>query len=138
MDTRQIELVQTTFALVKPNADAVAAMFYGRLFEIAPSVRPLFKSSVEAQGKKLMATLALAVEGLNDVTPLIPALTALGQSHVGYGAQPEHYDTVGQALLWTLSQGLGDKFTPEVEAAWTAAYVLLAGVMKDAAAKMNH
>ena len=133
MDSKQIELVQTSFAKVAPIADTAATLFYGRLFELDPSLKPLFKSDMTEQGKKLMMMLAAAVHNLNNLDEVVPAVEALAIRHVGYNVTPEMYDTVGEALLWTLGQGLGDDFTPEVEAAWTELYVTLATVMKTAA-----
>ncbi|MCA9969198.1 MAG: hypothetical protein KC425_03230 [Anaerolineales bacterium] len=77
-----------------------------------------------------MTTLSFAVAGLHKPDRIVPAVRQLGSRHVGYGVQPHHYQTVGAALLWTLAQGLGSQFTPEVEAAWTAAYTLLADTMQ--------
>ena len=57
----------------------------------------------------------------------------LAIKHVDYGVKAEDYDKVGASLLRTLSKGLGDEFTPDVEAAWTDAYGVLSGVMKSAA-----
>lgn len=135
MTPEQIGLVRTTWAKVAPNADQVAVLFYGRLFEIAPQVRPLFPEDMTEQGRKLMQMIAVAVNGLPRLETIVPAVQAMGVRHVGYKVEPEHYDSVGQALLWTLGQGLGDDFTPEVEGAWTETYVTLATVMKDAAAE---
>lgn len=134
MNAEQIQLVQSTFTQVKPVADTAAAMFYQRLFELDPSLRPLFKSDLRSQGAKLMATLALAVNGLSRPESIVPAVQGLGRRHVGYGVQPAHYQTVGQALLDTLATALGDQYTVDVADAWTAAYTLLAGVMQEAAA----
>lgn len=125
--------VQETFEAVKPIADQAAALFYGRLFEIAPEVKPLFKGDIEDQGRKLMKTLAIAVAGLNDLDAIVPTLQKLGSGHVAYGVQPEHYAKVGEALLWTLGQGLGDAFTEEVENSWKQVYQILADTMKAAA-----
>ena len=86
------------------------------------------------QKKKLMQTLGYAVAGLDNLDEIVPAVQDLGKRHVDYRVKPEHYDTVGAALLWTLGQGLGEEFTPEVEAAWTEVYTTLATVMKEAAA----
>lgn len=130
---RQIELVQTTFADVQPIADQAAALFYGRLFELAPDVRSLFADDLTEQGRKLMGTLAVAANGLSDLDALVPVVQGLGERHAGYGALPEHFPVVGEALLWTLEQGLGDAFTEQVAAAWDAAYALLSGVMIAAA-----
>jgi len=82
----------------------------------------------------LMQTIGAAVVGLDDLPALTPIVQDLGVRHARYGVQPEHHDTVGEALLWTLGQGLGEEFTPEVRTAWTEVYTLLAQVMQDAAA----
>ncbi|HVZ72997.1 MAG TPA: globin family protein [Polyangia bacterium] len=133
MTPEQKTLVKTTFAQVAPMADAVAEMFYGRLFEMDPSLRALFKIDLHEQGKKLMQTLAVCVANLEHLDVILPSVQALGKRHVAYGVVDAHYDTVGGALLWTLEKGLGAGFTPEVKEAWTTVYVTLSGVMKDAA-----
>lgn len=125
--------VQETWKQVMPIADTAAAMFYGRLFELDPSLKSLFTSTdMKEQGKKLTQMITVAVKGLDNLDQLVPAVQALGQRHVGYGVQDAHYDTVGAALLWTLEQGLGPAFTPPVKEAWTETYTVLASVMKDA------
>ena len=134
MTPQQQRLVQTSFAQVTPIADAAAALFYARLFELDPSLRPLFKGDIAHQGRKLMQMLAIAVAGLHDLNTLVPAVRALGRRHVGYGVRDEHYETVATALLWTLEQGLGAAFTPDVRDAWATVYWLLADTMKAGAA----
>jgi hemoglobin-like flavoprotein len=132
---RQVELVQTTWEKCVPIADQAAALFYGKLFELDPNLKPMFKSDIKEQGKKLMQMITAAVRGLNDLNRLVPVVQDLGRRHVGYGVKDQHYDTVGTALLWTLEKGLGDAFTPEVKEAWAAVYDLLATTMKNAAAE---
>ena len=136
MTPEQKILVQQSFAQVAPIADQAAALFYGRLFELDPSVKPLFKTDLETQGRKLMQVLAMAVNGLDDLDALVPVVQTLGRKHVAYGVTDEHYDTVGSALLWTPEQGLGEGFTPEVKAAWTDVYSIIATTMKTAAAEV--
>lgn len=136
MNTQEIQTLQQSFRLVEPIAETAASLFYGRLFELDPALRPLFKSDLKAQGEKLMSSLKLVVTGLNNPERIIPAVRSLGQRHAGYGVQPEHYNTVGAALLWTLEKGLGTAYTPEVEAAWVSAFGLLSGLMQEAAAEM--
>ena len=136
MNPEQIKLVQDSFAQVAPIADRAADLFYERLFEIAPDVRPLFPDDMAAQKRKLMQTLSAAVGNLHRVEEVLPVLEDLGRRHVDYGTRPEHYDTVGEALLWTLGQGLGEAFTPAVEEAWTRTYGMIAEVMKAAAAEV--
>lgn len=134
MDQESIRLVQQTWKQVDPIRDQAAALFYGRLFELDPSLRPLFRGDMAEQGRKLMNMLATAATGLDRLDGIVGEVQALGRRHVAYGVQDAHYDTVGAALLWTLEQGLGSAFTPQVKAAWAEAYTLLADTMKQAAA----
>ena len=129
MTPSQIDLVQSSFAKVVPIAETAASLFYGRLFEVAPEVKPLFRGDMKEQGRKLMTTLAVVVNGLKAPDTILSAAKALAVRHVGYGVTAEHYVPVGAALIWTLEQGLGDDFTPETRDAWLAAYTLLSGVM---------
>ncbi|MEM5584526.1 globin family protein [Roseibium sp. AS2] len=133
MTPDQIQLVQTSFAKVVPIADDAATLFYSRLFEIAPEVRPLFRSDLGNQGRKLMTTLGVVVNGLSNLETVLPAAEALAVKHVGYGVTAEHYKPVGEALVWTLGKGLGDAFTEDTRRAWLAAYSALSGVMITAA-----
>jgi nitric oxide dioxygenase len=133
MTPQQVQLVQQSFAKISPIAEQAADLFYGRLFEIAPQVRALFKNDIKAQGQKLMSTIALAVGSLDKLSALLPVVRDLGSRHAGYGVKEEHYDIVGQALLWTLEKGLGSDFTPDTKAAWTEVYTVLADTMKSAA-----
>jgi hemoglobin-like flavoprotein len=129
MTPEQVQLVQQSFAKVAPISDQAAVMFYGRLFEIAPQVKQLFPTDLTEQRRKLMATLAIVVNGLASLETILPAASALATRHVAYGAKPEHYPVVGSALLWTLEKGLGAAWTKDVAEAWTAAYALLSGFM---------
>jgi hemoglobin-like flavoprotein len=133
MTPSDIDLVQSSFAKVAPIADTAAGLFYGRLFEIAPEVRPLFKGDIAEQGRKLMATLSVVVNGLRNLDAIVPVAAQLAVRHVDYGVKPEHYPVVGSALLWTLEKGLGEAFTPDVAEAWTRAYGTLSGAMIAAA-----
>jgi hemoglobin-like flavoprotein len=124
----QITLVQDTFAMVAPIAETAAQLFYGRLFELDPSLRQMFKGDMAEQGRKLMQMLSVAVHALDNLESIIPAVQALGARHVGYGVTMEHYAIVGDALLWTLEKGLGEAFTPQVKEAWATVYGALVGV----------
>jgi len=136
MTSDQIRLIRETFALVAPGADVAARTFYRRLFELDPSLRPLFRPDLEDQGRKLMQMLGAAVGLLERPESLVPVLENLGRRHVGYGARDAHYDTVGEALLWTLRETLAAKFTPAACDAWTDLYALIAKTMKHAAAQV--
>lgn len=129
MTPHQIMLVQASFAKVVPIVDVAAGLFYGRLFEIAPEVQPMFKGDIGEQGRKLMATLGTVVKGLGNIETILPAAKMLAAKHVSYGVKPEHYVPVGDALIWTLEKGLGDNFTPETRQAWLAAYGALSAAM---------
>src|SRR6187551_1024627 len=134
MDENTKKLVQESWAKVVPIADQAAELFYGRLFELDPTLKFLFKAPIPVQGKLLMKALDGAVTGLNDLGALVPVVQQLGSRHAAYGVVDKDYDTVGAAFLWTLAQGLGEAFTDEVRAAWTEVYGVLASVMKDAQA----
>src|SRR5712691_5411286 len=129
MTPDQVKLVQQSFAQVAPVADKAAEIFYGRLFEVAPAVKSLFHGDMAEQRRRLIATLAVVVNGLSNLPSVLPAASALAKRHVGYGVRPEHYSVVGEALLWTLARGLGPQWNDEVAAAWTAAYATLSGYM---------
>jgi nitric oxide dioxygenase len=129
MTPDQVKIVQESFAKVAPISDQAATIFYDRLFEVAPSVKAMFPSDMTEQRKKLMATLAVVVNGLSNLESVLPAASALAIRHVAYGAKAEHYPVVGGALLWTLKRGLGEAWTDEVAAAWTAAYGTLSSYM---------
>ena len=133
MNPQNIALVKTSWQQVLPIQDTAASLFYGRLFELDPALRALFRSDMTGQGRKLMTMINMVVTSLDNLAPLLGAVEDLGRRHVGYGVTEAHYDTVGSALLWTLGKGLGEQFTPPVEAAWIEAYTTLASVMKQAA-----
>jgi hemoglobin-like flavoprotein len=135
MTPQQKELVKQTWTMVVPIADTAAELFYGRLFELDPSVKPMFKGNMKEQGAKLMKTIGIAVSALDDLDPLIATLKDMGEKHAGYGVKDADYDTVAAALLWTLDKGLGDVFTGEVKNAWAAVYTTLADVMKQGASE---
>ncbi len=133
MTPDQKALVKSSWEQVKPISEQAAALFYGRLFEVYPEVKPMFKSDMTEQGRKLMAMINTAVNALDNLDPMLGAIRQMGARHVGYGVRDSDYDKVADALLWTLEQGLQDKFTPEVKAAWTEVYGALSGVMKEGA-----
>ncbi|AWB65513.1 hemin receptor [Saccharobesus litoralis] len=133
MKENQVKLVQESFSKVVPIAEQAAELFYGKLFEIAPQVKPMFKSTdMKEQGKKLMQTIGLAVNGLSNLESIVPVVQQLGVKHIDYGVKDEHFPIVAEALLWTLEQGLGDAWNEEVKGAWVEAYTVLANTMIDA------
>jgi hemoglobin-like flavoprotein len=129
----QKSLVQNSFVDIATIADDAAVLFYQRLFELDPSLRHMFRGDMAEQRKKLMQMITAAVKGLDRLEQLVPVVQDLGRRHAGYGVEERHYETVGEALLWTLEMGLGRAFTPEVRDAWAAVYTLLATTMKNAA-----
>ncbi|MBS0330934.1 MAG: hemin receptor [Proteobacteria bacterium] len=133
MTPENIALVKTSWQQVLPIQKTAAELFYGRLFELDPSLRPLFRGDMTEQGRKLMTMINTVVMSLDRLGPMLGAIEDLGRRHVAYGVTEAHYDTVGGALIWTLGKGLGEQFTPAVQAAWTEAYDTLASAMKQAA-----
>jgi hemoglobin-like flavoprotein len=124
-------LVRDSFARVTPLADEAGALLYGRLFEMDPFLRGLFHSDIRDQGRKLMQMIAVAVNSLDNLEAIVPALHALGRRHMAYGVTAEHFEIGGAALLWTLERVLGAAFTPDVRHAWTSVYDVLITVMQE-------
>lgn len=129
MEQETIRLVQETWKDVEAIGLDAAKLFYRNLFSADANLKPLFKGDMEEQGKKLMEMIGMAVRNLNDPETLVPILEGLGKRHVGYGVQVSHYQTVGEALLKTLGEGLGEGFTPAVKEAWATVYGGMAEVM---------
>ena len=135
MTPEQKQVIRTSFEQVKRITDVAATLFYGRLFDLDPSLERLFKGDLHTQGRMLFQVMTVVVDGLDDLDELAPSVQALGKRHAGYGVEDHHYKTVGAALLWTLERGLGSAFTAEVKTAWNALYQLLAQTMKAGARK---
>lgn len=126
----QKTLVKQSWAKVVPIKEQAAELFYGRLFETYPEVQPYFKGDMTEQGRKLIMMLNTAVNGLDNLPALVEPLKKLGRRHVDYGVADEDYGKVADAFLWTLQQGLGPDFTPQVKEAWVVTYTTVADVMK--------
>lgn len=135
MTPEKIALVKSTWTSVEAISDTAAELFYGRLFELDPKLKSLFKGDMKEQGKKLMQMIGVAVANLHQLDQVMVAVQELGRRHVGYRVKDDDYDTVAASLLWTLEKGLGEAWNDDVQAAWTETYVALATVMKDAAAE---
>jgi len=133
MKPEQIELVKSSWSKVAPISEQAAELFYRKLFELNPDLKSMFKSDMTEQGRKLMAMLNTAVNSLDKLEAIVPAVQDMGRRHVAYGVKDQDYDTVGEALLWTLKQGLGEGFTAEVKDAWVDTYTLVASTMRTAA-----
>lgn len=139
MNNHQIALVKETFGLVAAiPAETVGDLFYNRLFEIAPEVRPMFAlTSLPEQSRKLISMLAYVVSKLDNLSGIIEEVAKLAQRHVKYGVEPKHYQPVGAALLWTLEKGLGNHWNDEVKEAWTLCYSTLSGAMIQACEEIS-
>lgn len=131
MTPEKINMVKKSWAMVVPIAAKAAELFYGKLFELDPELKPLFKGDMQEQGAKLMKTITVAVNSLDNLEAIVPVVQELGRKHVGYGVKDRDYDTVAAALIWTLGQGLGDGFTDELKGAWVETYTVLASTMKE-------
>jgi hemoglobin-like flavoprotein len=138
MTPKQIDLVRSSWSAVEPIADPAATLFYQRLFELDATIERLFRRADMAKQRAiLMGTLAVVVRSLDRLDTIVPAIEALGRRHAGYGVRPEHYDTVGAALLWTLEKGLGQAFDTDTREAWSVAYGTLAALMIEASSKVD-
>lgn len=133
MTPEQKQLVKDSWSKVLPIQETAAELFYGRLFDQYPEVKPYFKGNMKEQGKKLMTMINTAIMGLDDLDALVEPVKDLGKRHANYNVKEDDYNKVAAALLWTLEQGLKDDFTPEVKEAWTITYNALSDLMKEGA-----
>jgi hemoglobin-like flavoprotein len=133
MTPQQIRLVRDSFAKIAPSHEAVSARFYENLFRIDPTLRPLFRGDLRVQGVKLIVALATVVRALDDLGAVMETLRDLGRRHVGYGAEPRHYEAVGSALLETLQECFGPAFNAPMREAWVTFFSTVSGAMTPAA-----
>lgn len=124
-----VEHVRGSFDRVWAESRRLSDLFYARLFETAPEMRPLFHGDLDTQKQKFLGTLAVIVGSLENAAVLMPAAASLARQHVGYGVEPGHYPVVGEALLWSLERCLGTGWTPETAAAWQRAYAAVTAHM---------
>ncbi len=132
MTRNEADIVQSTWRAVLPVGDTFAELFYGRLFAVDPDLRRLFRGDMVEQGRNLTAMLSVAAANVGKPERIMVALRQLGRRHVAYGVKPQDFQTVEDALLFALEHALIDVFTPEVKAAWQAAYTLLSSTMLEA------
>jgi hemoglobin-like flavoprotein len=135
--TLDLEALETSFDLVAPRGDELMDVFYRRLFEAAPAVRPLFPEDMKRQKTMLLGALVLLRKSLRDLGAIAPKLRKLGACHVAYGATPEHYPVVGSVLIASLAEIAGDAWSPRIEHAWTVAYGVVAATMLEGAAEVE-
>lgn len=136
MTPREVQLIQNSWDFIITNTQEAGQIFYNRLFEQSPHLKPLFKSNMRDQERKLISMITFAVGKLNNLEEVVNDVRALGTRHKGYGVKDEYYNDVAAALLWTLEKGMGSNWNEEVKSAWTNLYVTLAGIMSKAPAKM--
>ena len=129
MTERQILLVKNSWSYIVTDSEQAGQLFYSRLFEVAPGVKHMFTSDPKEQSRKLMNMVTLIVTKLQKLDEIINEIKNLAQRHGKYGAKPEHYAVVGECLLWTLEQGLGDKWNSETKDAWVKVYGVLSEAM---------
>ena len=129
-----LHALEESFDLVAPLGDELMDEFYGRLFEAAPAVKPLFaRTDMRRQKEMLLAALVLVRQSLRDLDSIVPKLRDLGARHVAYGALPEHYPVVGEVLVGAMARTAGAHWRPEYERAWREAYDVVAGAMLEGA-----
>ena len=129
-----LQALETSFDVVAPRGEELVDEFYRRLFEAAPAVVPLFANTdLQRQKTMLLGTLVLLRKSLRDLKAIVPKLRELGARHVAYGAQPEHYPVVGEALIAAMATTAGPAWRSEHERAWREAFGIVAGAMLDGA-----
>jgi nitric oxide dioxygenase len=137
LSVRQKLLVRDSFESVREYSDSVILLFYGRLFELAPEVRSLFKIEIREQARKLLEMLTAMVDGLDRFEEMRPLLAELGRRHAGYNVQPNHYQVLATALMWAFGQALGIKFSRETRSAWEQLLAEVSAAMLEGASAVE-
>jgi nitric oxide dioxygenase len=137
MTPAQIAIVRQQFGWIAPQKDAFASLFYDKLFAANPTLRPIFPVDMRPQRTKLVSALAHVILSLDNLGAVLDDVRTLGMRHAGYGVVADHYAAVGEALLATLADTLGNRFDAAAEAAWALAYGTLADAMIEAAAEVH-
>jgi len=130
---RQKRLVKQSFESIQDYSNSLTKLFYGRLFELQPALRPMFKINLEDQSRKILDMLVVIVDALDDFDALRPRLAELGRKHVTYGVVPEHYQIVRTALVWAVGQALELEFDSDTKAAWNQMLDAVAAAMLEGA-----
>ena len=129
MDERQILLIKKSWRHVLLNEDEAGTLFYDRLFQIAPEVKYLFKGSVKELTRKLVSMVTFIVSKLHNREDVMHEIRSLAKRNNHYQLSAEYYAFVGEALLWTLENGLAEKWTDELKDTWANVYFTLADSM---------
>lgn len=129
MTERQILLVKNSWSYAIVRSEEAGLLFYDRLFEIAPELKSLFKTEPRDQARKLISMVTLMVSNLQKLGEIMDEIKSLAIRHRKYGVDPAYYRIVGAAFLWTLQQGLKEKWTEELEEAWADAYTIISDTM---------
>jgi len=134
MNTQHIALIRSSFAWLAPSADVFGELFDANLRALDPSLRGRLAGETGAQGRRLMSILRNIISGLDQPDQLLWAVRGLGRRYAADALCAEDYATIGDALMFTLEQCLGERLTPDVAAAWDTTYAALAEIMQYAAA----
>ncbi|MBC7885117.1 MAG: hemoglobin [Saprospiraceae bacterium] len=130
MKPEQIKIVKKTWKiLMGVDPKIIGDAFYSKLFSDQPSIRKLFPHDMNQQYTKLVDMLSSIIMNLDHPYIVSPGIIAMAKRHSGYGVKPIHYAMVGNALLWTLKEGLGTEWNQDIEEAWTSWYQTLAEAM---------
>lgn len=129
MTPEKINLIKSSWSYVITHSEQAGELFYQKLFETAPQLRPMFKGDVKEQSQKLISMVTVVITKLDKLEQILPEVAALAKRHVKYGVNKNHFPVVGGALIWTLEQGLAERWTPQLKAAWVEVYEILSKAM---------
>ncbi len=129
LSDEQIALVKDSWVTLVTRYEQAGQIFYDRLFEKNPDLRSLFKHEMETQNRKLLFAVSLIITKLSKLDKVKEEIKHLGRRHVDYGVLPKHFEPFGEAFLAMHQELLGDKWTPELEAAWEKVYQVISKAM---------
>lgn len=135
MTDRKTLIIKTTWSYVMTQPELTGELFYGKLFELDPTLRQMFPENMEGQMHKLINMITYMVSRLQTLPQIQKDIDAMAIRHTGYGVKDEHYALVGKALLWVLEDRLEGQWDEEAAQAWSELYGIWAESMIRASRK---
>lgn len=118
MESRNVEIVTSSFGSVYAQKAALAEHFYRHLFTELPHVKPYFNGGVSKQKEMFSIMLAAAVGGLTDERDMSELCEGLKVSHSAFGLGSYEAEKTTESLMKAFQEVLGSEFDREMEHAW--------------------
>lgn len=132
LSAETIRIVKSTAPILAEHGETLTRHFYTRMFTHNPEVAPFFNPANQAAGKQqraLAGAITAYAANIDNLEVLGSAVELIAQKHASLMIKPEHYPIVGENLLASIREVLGEGATDDVINAWAEAYGFLADIL---------